>query len=88
MRKIIHAGNGDAEASSRRHALRAAGFDVIAVPADSDIARLAIDQAADLVIVEPGLSSAALQSTLAALSIPVLDLNLDWEALAERSRGN
>ena len=89
MKKIIYAGDGDAEAASRRHVLRAAGLEVIAVPTSSDAAQLAIERAADLIVVEPGPWGTAARATLATLpSIPVVDLNLDWETLTERLRSN
>jgi len=89
MRKIIQVGITDAEAGSRRHILRTAGFDVITVPAGADPARLAIEHSAQLIIMEPGASAATERSAIAAPpGVPVLDLDLDWETLTERQRAS
>ena len=89
MKKIIHAGDDDAEATSRRHVLRGAGLEVIAVPTGSNAAELAIERGADLIVVEPGpLGSPARASLATAPGVSVVDLNLDWETLTERLRSN
>ncbi|MEO8626570.1 MAG: PAS domain S-box protein [Betaproteobacteria bacterium] len=63
---ILHVGENGAKVSSRRHALRVAGFDVIAARPD-DVLQLARQRAADVIVLEAGvLDAEALKRALLA----------------------
>jgi PAS domain S-box-containing protein len=86
MRRIIHVASDRAEASSRRHVLRSAGFEVVTV-SDSATAELlaAEGEPADLIVLEPGSPRTPALKQAALNGVPVLDLDLGWHALAELS---
>lgn len=76
-RTVLHVSHEQAEARSRRFALRAAGLTVHGVPDWSSARRLAERQHVDLVVIEPDIEAAA-----ALPDIPAIELARGWEPLA------
>jgi PAS domain S-box-containing protein len=85
-RRIVHVGPDHPEASSRRHVLRAAGFDVMAVSDPALVERLANDLEADVIVLEPGGSRTPELKQQSLHGIPVLDLELGWSSLLALSQ--
>jgi len=88
MKTIVYVGPDHAESSSRRYMLRAAGFQVIAVAERSAIERVVAEHGADLVVLEPTAAYGPEVALAPGSDVAVVDLNLDWEALARQSRGS
>jgi len=88
MKTIVYVGPDHAESSSRRYMLRAAGFHVIAVSERSAVERVVAEHGADLVVLEPTGAYGGEVAVASGSDVAVVDLNLEWEALARQSRGS